>query len=178
MKKTTITGFALIALASIYASAQAAQPQVTVLANTIDFSASADLIEAILQEGIDVVRITPQDMAQHRNDTMILILGGQNAPEGVGDIVGGVLDGKEKEELVASPNARTVRVMPNLWAENQNVILFAGNEKEQTRKAFSDTEPDLLKILKSDNATYMANYSTATDHSSPAAQDYTQLRFC
>jgi hypothetical protein len=178
MESTMALGLGLAVLLSSLASAQTNALNATVIANSIDLPANAATLDALRAGGVNVVTVSPLDMPDHQNDPLIIILGGQHAPEGAGALVGTLLEQKEQDELVATPNAMTVRVMPNIWAPNQNVLLFAGNEKEQTARVFADSEPALLRILKSDNPAQIANISSATDHSTPAVQDYSQLRTC
>ena len=178
MRSTYAILFGLMIMSSTLASAQNAAIQVTVLANSIDLPLAADYLDTLRAQNMTVTTISAKELEQHKGDQLILILGGQHAPEGVGQIVDGLLDSKEKEELVASQFARTVRVMPNVWANGQNVLIFAGYDQTQTSKAFGDEEPALIKILRSDNPAQIANVSSPTDHSTPANQDYAQLRVC
>jgi hypothetical protein len=170
---------ALIAAAALLATPYSAgqeRPLVTVLANSIDQAASSEQINALAAGGLDVTTISAADLPSHQTDTLILILGGHQAPEGVGDVVGGIIEEKEKEELVASPYARAVRALPNLWALNQTIIVFAGYSKEQTAKAFGDAEEDLIRIIKGKNGVYEADYTSGQQNAS--ATDYSQLKVC
>jgi hypothetical protein len=177
MKFNVAAIMAIMASVSLLASAQPIYPRLTVLANSIDSQYNADYIDALLSSGFAVEQISSADMPSHLGDPLIIILGGHHAPEGVGAIVDGFLEEKEKEEIVSSPNARTVRVVPNLWGVNQSVILFAGYSREQTRKVFGDSESDLIRILKSGNATKVGNYSSSGEDSGQPT-DLSQLKVC
>jgi hypothetical protein len=168
----------LLVLLMASSPVQAGAPQVTVLGNSIDLPLASEYISDLAALNLTVVTISAQELPQHKGDPLIIILGGHHAPEGVGPIVDGLLDQKEKDELVSSSLARTVRVMPNAWAGDQNVLIFAGYDEQQTLKAFGDEEPALIRILQSNNPSQIANFSSATDHSTAASQDYSQLRVC
>jgi hypothetical protein len=178
MKSAIVLGLCLVMFFSMLVSSQSKTQQATVVVNSLDLPENSAAFDTIQSNGVKVVAVSAFDFPDHQNDSLIIILGGQNAPEGVGALVSTLLDQKEQEELVATPNAMTVRIMPNIWGANQNVLLFAGNEKEQTARVFSDSLPALLKILKSDSPTQIANISSATDHSTQTVQDYSQLRVC
>jgi len=169
MRFSAILAVALLAVLAITASSQPATKEITIIANSIDLPYNAGNINALKAANIQVTTITSADFQQHRNDPLILILGGHHAPEGVGEIVAGLIEESEKKELETNLLAQAIRTYNNTWAPNQNVIVFAGHEKEQTGKAFAAAEPTLVQIIN-------GNSSTPTYQAGPV--DYGQLRNC
>lgn len=149
MKKALISGIIFL-----LASFACAAPSVTVVGNSIDLALSRSYIDNLEESGIDVSSIVASDLPAHKEDPNIIILGGQNAPEGIGPVVSGLLSDQEKKEVLSSPDARIVVVITNPWAAKQKVLVFAGYEKEQTRKAFADAQGDIMKSLRFNETMY------------------------
>jgi hypothetical protein len=171
MRISAISAVALIAVLALSASSQPTTPkEVTIIANSIDLPYNAGTIDALKAANLQVTTITAADFQQHRNDSIILILGGHHAPEGMGEIVAGLLEASEKKELESNILAQAIRNYNNTWAQNQNVIVFAGHEKEQTGKAFAAAEPTLIQIINGN--------SSAPAYQAGQPADYGQLRNC
>jgi len=134
-------------------------------------------LDNLQASGINVAAITADQLSSHKNDPVILVLGGQNAPENVGAITNELMTDVEKKEVLASPDSKNVFIVLNPWAANQTVIIFAGYEKEQTRKAFSDAQGDLLKIFRFNESQYPTNstVSSATVPSLNPTQPFTEV---
>jgi rhodanese-related sulfurtransferase len=139
-----------------------AAPTVTIIGNSIDLALSRGYIDNLKASGIDATAITPADLPSHKGDANIIILGGQNAPEGIGPIVDGLLSISEKKEVLSAPDAKTVVIIANAWAEKQKVTIYAGYEKEQTRKVFADAQGDIMKSLRFNDSSYPQNNADAT----------------
>jgi len=167
--------FALLALA-FCASAQALPPQATVLANSIDLSQSASYIDTLKALGFRVETISAGQLPEHQADPLLLVLGGQNSPEGVGRIVDGLMTREEKEATV-KPAAKTLVILNSVWAERQKVLIFAGYGKEQTRKMFSEAQGDIIKSLKFNESLYPENNTVYSSDIPPldATQPYTEV---
>jgi rhodanese-related sulfurtransferase len=151
----------LILLLAQYSIAQShlfITPNLTILANSIDMGLSAGYIETFKVLGFNVTLIPASEMPNHQTDSFIIILGGQNSPDGIGPIVNAILSQKEKEAVLANPLAKTVTLIPSLWTEKQMVIVFAGYGKEQTRKAFGEAQGDLIKTLRFNDNGYLDNF--------------------
>ncbi|VVB51762.1 Thiosulfate sulfurtransferase GlpE [uncultured archaeon] len=175
MKSVSVSFAVLLSVFALgaLASAQAAGPKVTVVGNSIDLPPVQGFLDNLATAGVTVTAVSAQDFAPHKNDSLIFILGGQNAPEGVGDLVSGLLTQSEKDELMSRWDARTIVILPNVWAAKQKVIIFAGHEKEQTRLLFGETQGDILKTLKFNDSALPDNYTASivpvppTDPSQP-----------
>jgi rhodanese-related sulfurtransferase len=129
---------------SIFCLLQAASAEVTVLANSIDLGTAGNIAEALRASPEAVRTVSAAEFQSHKIDRIIFILGGQNSPEGVGEIVGAVLSEADKAYLLSSPDARRAFVYHDVWAKNQTVVVFAGNEKTQTRQILGETSHGLV----------------------------------
>ena len=122
--------------------------KIVLLANSIDYSLAADFHGFLRNNGIEVIYTTVSDFSQYENEKFIVILGGQNAPEGVGDIVKTVLTEDEQASLLASTTSRKMFVKTNVWSHGQVVMILAGYEKEQTQLAHIENKEKIHKKVK------------------------------
>ena len=162
----------LLLAASVYA-----EPSVTIVANSIDLALNAGYIDNLRASGINSTTIAASELPSHKEDPNIYFLGGQNAPEGIGKIVGDLLTDSEKSDVTASHDAKTIVIIANQWAPHQKVMIFAGYEKEQTRKAFGDAQGDVMKSLRFSDSNYPQN-NTAAEAAVPpldATQPFTEI---
>lgn len=148
---------------------------VYVLSNSIDDQLAQNLYTNLEDLGIKAIYVTAKEFDAVKENRRIIILGGQNSPEGVGEISGQILSDKDKQFLVSSPDA-TVSVTKNdVWAGNQKVFLYAGHEKEQTFSAWK-TNLHLCceDIIFSQTTTTTIASSTTSTTSKPEYAGYRQ----
>ncbi len=167
----------ILAVFLFISGAAYAIPSVTVVGNSIDLALSRGYIDNLAASGINVSAITAADLPAHKGDANIMILGGQNAPEGIGPIVGDLLTESEKKQVLASPDAKIVVIIANAWATKQKVMIFAGYEKAETRKAFGDAQGDIMKSLRFNDSLYPQNETTVTANVPPIdpTQPFTEV---
>jgi len=116
---------------------------VIILANSIDSDRAADLYSFLKNNSIDVHFSTADNFEPVKYNPKIIILGGQNAVEGVGGIVSTILLSDEKNSLLEA-GAKKLFLKENVWANNQNVVVVAGNEKEDTQAAWMENKERIL----------------------------------
>ncbi|MDD5111710.1 MAG: rhodanese-like domain-containing protein [Candidatus Altiarchaeota archaeon] len=153
-------------------------PTITIITNSIDLPLAQGYIETYKTAGYIVQTITAKQLPEHQNDPTILILGGQNAPEGIGEITGKIMNEREKQQAISRPDASVLVNAPNYWTEKQRVLIFAGYGKEQTRKLFGDSQGDLLKTLRFNDNALPENTTTAPTVEAPQidpTQPYTEI---
>jgi rhodanese-related sulfurtransferase len=168
----------LSGIIALFLSAAAfAQPSVTIVGNSIDLALSRGYIDNLEASGIDATTIMAADLPSHKGDANIIILGGQNAPEGIGPAVNELLSASEKKEVLSAPDAKAVVVIANAWTVKQKVMIFAGYEKEQTRKAFADAQGDIMKSLRFNESLYPQDNADTKAKAPPldATQPYTEV---
>ncbi|MGC1122507.1 MAG: caspase family protein [Candidatus Methanofastidiosia archaeon] len=114
------------------------------LINFIDRGLNSDFID-FLEGNYNVTVVDASEFEPYRNSKYIVILGGNKAPEGVGDIVETILNEQEKNEIGTEKRMLTKL---NLWHEGQVVVLFAGPDREQTRVACQEGRNCYSSLLK------------------------------
>ena len=117
------------------------KPKAILLANDIDFNRAKTLVEFLEGNGFEVIRITARELEEYKAENLIIILGGVDAPDGVGSIVKEVLD--EREQELTRLSARYF-VKTDVWAPNQRVFVFAGADRDQTKQAHTDFKDNIL----------------------------------
>jgi hypothetical protein len=130
-------------LAGILPAGMSSEP-VVLLTNSIDRGLNSDFID-FLEGNYDVTLVDASGFEPYRNSTYIIILGGNKAPEGVGDIVETVLSEQERNEIGTEKRMFTKL---NLWHEGQVVVLFAGPDREQTQGACQEGRNCYSSLLK------------------------------
>ena len=138
------------------------KPRILLLANSIDYSLASDFFRFLENKGIEVVRATASDFYQYKNEKFIVILGGPDAYEGVGEIVREVLMNREQNWLRERGNRR-MYVKTNVWTQGQVVFIIAGSDRYETQRAHEESrggvvsrvsenkmEEDLMELFPTD----------------------------
>jgi desulfoferrodoxin (superoxide reductase-like protein) len=108
------------------------KPKAILLANEIDYTRAGRLVEFLEENGFEVIHIAASELDQYKIEELIIILGGPDAPDGVGDVVKSVLDEREQQLVRLGVH---YFLEEDLWAPNQKVFIFAGKDRDQTRDA-------------------------------------------
>ncbi|MEE8359097.1 MAG: lamin tail domain-containing protein [Candidatus Hydrothermarchaeales archaeon] len=116
-----------------------AKPRIVVLANSIDFELASDFFGFLGNRGIKVIHSTAGDFEQYKEEKFIVILGGHEAYEGVGDIVKWILTPQEMKYIWTQGN-RKMYVKTNVWAKGQVVRVIAGSDRYQTKKSHEENK--------------------------------------
>jgi parallel beta-helix repeat protein len=126
----------------------AARPRIVLLANSIDLNLSSGFFGFLRNEGIDIVYVNASNFSEYRTEKFIVILGGPDALEGVGEIVREILNESEQEEL-RTPGAKKIYMKANVWRSyNQVVMVIAGSGRDQTREAEEENKFLVRKKVK------------------------------
>jgi hypothetical protein len=137
----------------IFSTSYAANPKIVVLANSIDsqLAVESNLFQFLENEGFSVVLTSADDFEFHKNQRFIVILGGPDAPEGVGDIVRGseILSIGDADFIRESGNNQKF-VGTNPWGrlEEQVVWIFAGSDREQTKNIHISLRNSLVREVE------------------------------
>jgi hypothetical protein len=119
-----------------------------VLANSIDTSLSTEVFSLIKEWGIDIIHSSTEDFDQYKNEKIVLILGGPDATEGVGEKVQGVLS-LVQEDSIREEGARRMFTKPDVWASDQRVFIIAGSDRHQTKKSLEENWEDVAtEVIK------------------------------
>ena len=134
--RLTIHLLVLALTAYLACFACAYESSVVVLSNSVDGPLAFKLYSFLEGRGVAVARADAISFNPNQTQGVIIILGGQNAPEGVGSYAGAVLSNADREYLTSSDSASGVFSGVDVWAENQTVIVFAGYDELQTKTAW------------------------------------------
>jgi plastocyanin len=108
---------------------------------------------------MEVMRVTAEDFKANREEKFIVILGGPDAYDGVGEIVQKVLSDEEAKQIREKGN-RKMYVKTNVWRKGQVVHVIAGSDRNETKKAHEDNREKLDKDVKGaqDNEVKIQSY--------------------
>ena len=121
---------------------------VVVVCNSIDYELTGRALKGTLEEkGYTVKRVYPDEFGVYRwISPRIILLGGHQSPEGMGDIVGDIITDTEK---------RMIEMGPYLFAHddrdfrNQSIIILAGKDREETKEITLARIDDIVMWLES-----------------------------
>jgi len=114
--------------------------KIVIVSNSIDYSPA--LIE-YFQNDFDVISITAEEFPSYQNYQYYIILGGPDAPEGIGDIVKNVLSVQEQQYLRDTEEY-------NLFIRtkgSKTYFILAGADREQTSLAVENLKDDILEYI-------------------------------
>ena len=141
-----MAAFVVAVLLSYPVSAESGY-RVVVLANSIDRELGQEFYGFLVSRGLDVVPVSAAEFGTYMTETFVIILGGQNAPDGVGDIVKGVLTEREQASIVESRSSRKMFLKTNIWVRGQVVRVFAGYGKNETYLAWKAGKDEVADNL-------------------------------
>jgi hypothetical protein len=131
-------------------------PKIVVISNSIDHS--PELIE-YLQGKVDVIAITAEELPLYQSYQYYVILGGPEAPEGVGEVVQGVLSVQEQEYLRNTTEYNLFIRVKN----GKTYFVFAGADREQTKLAVTNLKDEILSYLPETPVKWLENLDSALE---------------
>jgi hypothetical protein len=117
---------------------------IVVLANGIDYNLSFDFFAYFVDQGHNVTRASISNFDALKTEPLVVILGGPDAPDGVGDIVDGLLEESDKEFLRASSGNKALYVKNDVWKTPQTVLILAGNNRQDTHKISMEKRAEVV----------------------------------
>jgi hypothetical protein len=105
-----------------------------VLANSIDFERASDFVHYIESKNMRVVHATADNFDKYLGEKFIVILGGPDAPEGVGDLIKkyDLIDIDDADYVRKGGNKQKFKVVDK-WGKGQTLWIFAGSDRERTK---------------------------------------------
>ncbi len=122
---------------------------VLIVANSIDINLVEDFLDFLRKNNIDATIVNASEFTEAKKveNRQIIILGGPDAPEGIGEIVRDLLTPDEVVE-VRQPGSEEYYIKINVWTGRyvykQRVLIVAGSDRNYTRGAV-ETYSELLK---------------------------------
>jgi thiol-disulfide isomerase/thioredoxin len=130
--------------------------KVVVVSNSIDFS--PDLIEYLQQE-YEVISIAAEEYSQYQDYEYYVILGGPDAPEGIGDLVSSVLSFQQEEYLrVTGEYNIFIRIK-----DGKTFFILAGSDRDQTRLAVTELKDEVMAYLPKKPIVWLENFDDALE---------------
>ena len=119
---------------------RASSAKILLLANSIDSAMSDKFLELLRISDISTTPIGPGSFNEFMrvDNRLIVILGGPDAPGGIGEIVRGILNESEQEAIRNSDNPLVFikfNVYTQRYTHYQRVIILAGSNRQKTSKA-------------------------------------------
>ncbi|RLG51493.1 MAG: hypothetical protein DRO00_07135 [Thermoproteota archaeon] len=109
--------------------------EVVVLANGVDAGISYPILrETLVSKGLNPSLIGPDEFRQHLNAWILIVLGGPEAYEGVGNISDFLLQPSDSEYLRKERGSYLVYSAQPLFG-GQKIFVLAGNDRYGTKKA-------------------------------------------
>jgi desulfoferrodoxin (superoxide reductase-like protein) len=117
-------------------------PKAILVANSIDHTRARSLITFLEDNEFEVIHVTAAEFNQHKNEKLIIILGGVDTSEGVGNVVESVLNEREQELTRLSTR---YFLKTDVWAPGQRVFVFSGIDREGTKEAHEEYKYKILE---------------------------------
>ena len=123
--------------------------KVLLVCNSIDYELTGKELKTALEErGYAVRRITPQQFDTYRwFSPRIILLGGHQSPEGMGEIVGSLLT--EPEQQMIEKTGPYLFAHEDIDFPKQSMIFLAGKDREETRVIALARIDDIILWLQS-----------------------------
>jgi hypothetical protein len=118
------------------------KPTIVVLANSMDYELNSDLFRFLENKGLRVTHTTAENFDKYKNEKFIVILGGPDAYEGIGEMVREVLMNNEQNQIRAK-GSRKIYVKTNVWTHGQRVYVIAGSNRMETKNAVNDNNAQI-----------------------------------
>lgn len=122
-------------------------PKITVLANSVDYNLASGFFGFLENNGIEVTRTIGSEFNRYKDSKFIVILGGPDAYNGVGDIVSGVITDREAENIREEGSGKMI-VKTNVWRKGQVVMILAGSNREMTQEACEENKGSVTSKVK------------------------------
>lgn len=123
------------------------KPEAILLANSIDYGLAGNFNTLLKNSGIEVTHTDAAKFSQYNKNKFIVILGGPDASEGVGEIVREVLGENEQNQIREGSN-RKMYVKTNVWTTGQVVMVMAGTDRWETKKTGEDNKVGVKNKVK------------------------------
>jgi len=140
------------------------KPKLVIAANTIDYPLAKELVDALKTTNTEIIFANPETFESYKNEKFIVILGGPDAPQGMGNISKKYLASEEQDFLrtkgsrkmyiktaASFPAANTTTNATNTTLpappplqQGQKVILLAGSDRYETKKAHEENRAKVL----------------------------------
>lgn len=120
-------------------------PRVTLLANSIDARLAEEFTDYMEEQGIRVYYTTAENFSDYNRQQYVIILGGQEAYQGVGGIVEEALTEEEKGDILSES---VFLKKKSLYRTDGRTYIFAGKDRYATREAWREEYEEVTRQIK------------------------------
>ncbi|MBU7021113.1 MAG: lamin tail domain-containing protein [Theionarchaea archaeon] len=131
---------AVLVLLLLSGSLEMESKKIVVVSNSIDYSSS---LITYLGQSFEVISITAQQLPSYQNYQHYVILGGPDAPEGVGEVVRTLLDPTE-QEFIRTPGASNLFIRE---IRGKTFFIFAGATRELTKEVITSNKRRIFEYI-------------------------------
>lgn len=130
---------------SVSSSGGEYQPKVTILANNIDLSLAKEFISYLEQNGIKVYTTDKNNFSIYNEKPYVIILGGHEAYEGIGEIVSNIMTEEERNNV---KQGKMMIKKRDIYRSGQVVYILAGKDREATAQVWKENKEEIMKVIK------------------------------
>ena len=120
-------------------------PEVVILANSIDLSLAKELVEKLKKNRIKVYIANASNFSEYKTKLYIIVLGGHEAYEGIGDIVAEITTSEERANI---SKGKVFIKKKSVFRSGQTVYIFAGANRFLTAEAWKNNINNVIKEIK------------------------------
>ncbi|MFH1403688.1 MAG: hypothetical protein ABIH11_05400 [Candidatus Altiarchaeota archaeon] len=158
MKKSIIT---LLMMVAVLCADSQQDGGVVVLSNQLDMPAASAIGELMEKNNLPYTVVGAGEFDAYRASRHVIILGGHGSPEGVGDVVEGLLTSFERQSLTSDTDSSFLFRKRGVWTEGQTVWILAGHDVDDTILAQRKYSGGIMRAL----AEYYPGPIVITSHS-------------
>lgn len=121
--------------------------QVALLANSVDLALADTLILGMEGPAVEVIPTDAKGFDSQKGRKVVIVLGGPDAYEGVGEIVSKLLS-QEEQRYIRSAGARMAYSRKDVWRKGQQVFIFSGSNRNDTRRAHMEAMDAVMGSIR------------------------------
>jgi hypothetical protein len=110
-----------------------------VVTNETNYQLDKDILNFITTRGVPLERVVPADFEKYKGEKCILVLGGPNDAEGLGDAVKQLLSPQEVE-FVSQMGNKELYLKTDKWSSGQYILVIAGCDADATYRQFVNSK--------------------------------------
>jgi|GEM_PF-6517840 len=133
--------FALLGNASAKKSAE-----IAVFSNSVERAGAENLFSFLKTRGIEAGVFNASEFEREKSRKILIILGGPDAPEGIGELVRSLANRSEQEYFRVKGNKKMLALSSK--SGEQRIFIIAGSDRHETAKSMAENKYALLAALK------------------------------
>lgn len=118
------------------------------VSNDIDRASTTGLVTYLNTKGFNVLESSPDDLESHKKEKNMILIGGPDAPDGMGRIVKetGLLD-IDDADLIRTAGNHQLYAGHDIWNPGQRVWILAGSSRVETQNALETYRDEVVEQL-------------------------------